>query len=78
MEKKIAIRIMQFLDKVSTTGHKERMEMNACVDALVQLANQPDTPTGNLDGGRAKPPKKQLPPRKPAANKAATRRGKVS
>ena len=42
MDKKIAIRIMQFLDQVSTTGHQQRMEMNACVEQLIPYANAPD------------------------------------
>jgi hypothetical protein len=54
MEKNVAIKIMQFLDGVATTGHKARMEMNTCVDALVQIANQTDKKI--VDGGRAKPP----------------------
>ena len=76
MEKNIAIRIMQFLDEVITKGHKQRMEMNACVDALVQVANQPDSPPKPVGGSKTS--KKQLPPRKPAANKAATRKGKAA
>ena len=39
--------LIQFLDRVSVTGHQERQAMNQVVQKLAQMSVVPDAPTGD-------------------------------
>ena len=53
MNKQIASNIIQFLDRVSTTGHNERIVMNEAVTALTDIMKAEDEPKKPEKDGKA-------------------------